>query len=58
MYLMWVQMGVTLLQQIVSGLKGAKAPAEVIASVQAGLDSLIAHQNDVISKANLDALRG
>lgn len=56
-YLIFIQMGIGLLQQIVSGLKGAKAPKEVIDSVQAGLDSLLVHQTDMITKANLDSLR-
>lgn len=58
MYLTLIDVGLTFLQQFVGGLKTGKAPAEVIAAVQAALDAIFAHKADIISKSNLDALRG
>lgn len=58
MYLQYISLVLQLLLQVLSGLKGAQAPAEVIAAVQAAIDSIVAHQNDIISKSNLDAMRG
>lgn len=58
MYLSLIELGIGFLQQFLGGLKAAKAPADVLANVQAAIDSLIAHKNDIISKANLDSLRG
>ena len=53
-----LSLGIQFLMQFLTGLKAAKAPTQVIASVQGAVDSLVEHQNDIISKANLDALRG
>lgn len=58
MYLALVELGIQFLQQYLGGLKGAKVPLEVATAVQAAIDSLITHKNDVISKSNLDSLRG
>jgi len=58
MYLTLIDLGIQFLLPFISGLKGGKAPAEVIESVQKAIDAIIAHKQDVISKANLDALRG
>lgn len=58
MYVQLLELGIQFLLQYLSGLKGSKVPAEVAAAVQAAIDALIAHKGDVISKSNLDALRG
>lgn len=58
MYLTLIDVGLSFLQQFVNGLKTGKAPAEVIASVQAALDAIFAHKSDIITKAGLDAQRG
>jgi len=58
MYLTLLDVGLGFLQTFLGGLKGSKAPAEIVASIQAALDALFAHKQDVISKSNLDSLRG
>jgi hypothetical protein len=58
MYLALLDVGLSFLQQFVSGLKSGKAPAEVVAAVQAAVDALFNHKADIISKSNLDSLRG
>jgi len=58
MYLSLIDVGLTFLQSFLGGLKTSKAPADVVAAVQAAVDALFAHKADIISKANLDALRG
>lgn len=58
MYLTLLELGIQFLLPFISGLKGGKAPAEIIAAVQSAIDALIAHKQDVISKSNIDALRG
>jgi len=58
MYLTLIDLGIQFLLPFLSGLKGGKAPAEVIAAIQAAIDAIIAHKQDIINKSNLDALRG
>ena len=58
MYLTLIELGIQFLLPFLSGLKGGKAPAEIIASIQAAIDALLAHKADIISKSNLDAQRG
>ena len=58
MYLTLIELGIQFLLPFLSGLKGGKAPAEIIASIQAAIDALLAHKQDIINKSNLDALRG
>jgi len=58
MYLTLLDLGIQFLLPFLSGLKGGKAPAEVITSIQAAIDAIISHKQDVINKSNLDALRG
>lgn len=58
MYLTLLDLGISFLQQYLSGIKGAKLPAEIIAAVQASIDAIAAHKADIISKSNIDALRG
>ena len=53
-----IDLGLGFLQTFLSGLKSSKVPAEVVAAVQAAFDKLLAHKDDVISKSNLDSLRG
>lgn len=58
MYLTLLDLGIQFLLPFLSGLKGGKAPAELLTSVQAAIDAILAHKQDVINKANLDSLRG
>ena len=58
MYLTLIDMGIQFLLQYLSGLKGAKVPAEILASIQAAIDALATHKQDVINKSNLDPMRG
>jgi hypothetical protein len=58
MYLTLIDLGVQFLVPFLSGLKGSKVPTEVAAAVQSAIDALIAHKADIISKSNLDAMRG
>lgn len=58
MYLTLIDLGIQFLLPFISGLKGGKAPAEIIASIQAAVDALLAHKQDIINKSNLDSLRG
>jgi hypothetical protein len=37
---------------------GQKLPAEILASVQAAYNALLAHKADLITKADLEAQRG
>jgi len=57
MYLTLIEIGIQFLQQYLGGIKSAKMPLEVAQAVQAAIDALIEHKADVITKANLDALR-
>lgn len=58
MYLILVELGIQFLTQYLQSAKGAKLPAEILAAVQAAIDALLTHKQDIINKANLDALRG
>jgi hypothetical protein len=58
LYLTLIDLGIQFLLPFISGLKGGKAPAELIAAVQAAIDAIIAHKVDIINKSNLDSLRG
>jgi len=57
-YLTLLDMGLGFLETFLAGLKGSKAPAEIVAAIQAALDALFSHKQDVINKSNIDALRG
>ena len=57
-YLPLIELGIGFLEKYLGNLKAAKAPIEIIEDTQAALNSLLTHQADVISKANLDSLRG
>ena len=58
MYVELLELGIQFLLQYLSGLKNGKVPAEVLTAVQAAIDALLAHKADVISKSNLESLRG
>ena len=58
MYLILVELGIQFLTQYLQSVKGSKLPAEVLAAIQAAIDALINHKQDVINKSNLDSLRG
>ena len=58
MYLQLVELGIQFLLPLLSSLKLGKAPVEVVTAVQAAIDALLAHKQDIISKSNLDSLRG
>lgn len=58
MLLTILDLGIQFLTQYLSSVKSLKLPAEVAAAVQAAIDALFAHKADIISKSNLDALRG
>lgn len=58
MYLVFIEMGINFLTQYLQSAKGAKLPMEVITAIQAAIDALLTHKQDVINKTNLDALRG
>jgi hypothetical protein len=58
MYLSLIELGIQFLLPFLTSLKWGKAPAEVIQSVQGAIDSLTSHKLDMITKSNLDAMRG
>lgn len=58
MYLTIIELGIQFLLPFLSSLKNGKAPAEILASIQAAIDALLTHKADIISKSNLEALRG
>jgi hypothetical protein len=58
MYFTLISIGLSFLSQFIGGLKNGKAPAEVVTAIQSAIDALGAHQNDLITKANLEANRG
>lgn len=57
MLLAFLELGINFGTQFLQGAKGAKLPLEVINAVQAMIDALINHKQDVINKANLEAGR-
>lgn len=58
MYLIFVELGIQFLTQYLQSATGAKLPAEILAAIQAAINALITHKQDIISKSNLDSLRG
>lgn len=52
-----IDLGLTFLQMFL-GKMSNKLPAEVVASIQAAVDALVLHKNDLITKAALEAQRG
>ncbi len=57
-YLSDIDLGLTLLQAILSKYQKNKAPVEVTAAIQAAIDAVLAHKDDVITKAALESQRG
>lgn len=56
-YITLLDLGISFLQSFLGGLKN-KLPAEIVTAVQATIDALAAHKDDVVTKANLEAQRG
>lgn len=52
-----IDLGVTFLQMFLGKLSN-QLPAEVLAAVEAAINALDAHKNDLITKAALEAQRG
>jgi hypothetical protein len=52
-----IGLGLGILQLLLQKL-GPGTPAEVVAAIQNAYNALLAHQNDLITKANFDAQRG
>lgn len=56
-YITLLDLGLSFLQTFLGNLKN-KLPAEVVQSIQAAIDALVAHKDDVVTRANLEAHRG
>lgn len=56
-YFTLIDLGLTFLQSFLGKLSN-KLPAEIVKSLQASIDALAAHRNDLLTKANFEALRG
>jgi len=52
-----VDLGLSFLQMFLGKFK-SQLPAEIVASVQAAVDALAAHKDDLITKQNLENQRG
>jgi len=52
-----IDLGATLLETFLGKLKN-QVPEQVTQAVQAAIDALNAHKDDLITKANLEAQRG
>lgn len=52
-----VDLGFTFLQMFLSKYKN-QLPSQVIEALQAAIDALIAHKDDLLTKANFEAQRG
>lgn len=57
MYLLLVDTGLSFLQGFLTSMKSGKAPAEVVAALQAAVDAVAAHKADLLTKANFEAAR-
>lgn len=53
----FIDLGLGVLETILSKLK-SQVPVEVVTAMQAAIDALAAHKNDLVTKANLEAQRG
>lgn len=53
-----IDLGISFLLPFLQGLKNSKVPAGVVAAVQAAIDAIAAHKQDLLTKANFDAQRG
>lgn len=56
-YLTLIDLGLTFLTSFLDKMKN-KLPAEVTKAVQAAIDALMVHKDDVVTKVNLEAQRG
>lgn len=52
-----LDLGITFLQQFLIST-GQKIPSQVVAAIQAAIDALSAHKDDLLTKANFEAQRG
>lgn len=52
-----IDLGVGFLDMFLSKVKSS-VPQTVVDAVQAAADALLAHKNDLVTKANLEAQRG
>lgn len=57
-YLPLIELGVNLLTPFIGQLTKSNVPAEVTAALQAGLDALVKHQADLMSKSDWETQRG
>lgn len=53
-----LDLGIQFLLPFLQSLKNGKVPAEVVAAIQAAIDAIAAHKQDLLTKANFDAQRG
>ena len=53
-----VELGLGLLQQLLTSFTKNGAPAEVISSINAAIAAVQAHYDDLVTKANLESQRG
>lgn len=51
-----LDLGLSILEQYLGKLKD-QLPEDVVAAVQAAIDALAAHKNDLVTKVNLEAQR-
>jgi hypothetical protein len=56
-YQILIDLGLELGKDLLASLTKAKAPQEVLSAAQAAVDAIAQHQQDVITKANLEAQR-
>lgn len=56
-YLSLISLGITFLQSFLEHTS-YKLPAEIITGVQSVITALVAHKNDLLTKANFEAQRG
>lgn len=57
-YVGLIGLGINFLQYLIPSLTKAKAPVEVVNAVAGAATALVAHRDDVVNKANLEAQRG
>jgi len=56
--IMAIDLALPLLSSLISNLTKSQAPTHIISAVQAAIDALAAHRDDLITKDNLEAQRG
>jgi hypothetical protein len=57
-YQILIDLGISLGKELLGSLTKAKAPQDVLDAAGAAVTALVAHKNDLITKANLEAQRG